>query len=524
MTRPTLAAATLALAFLVPSSVLGAQNSRAPQPIRPIDGSLVLAAEGDLHDAAVAVFVHLGGGYTADVVVVSSASKPRSVSRWKKAGARSVVVIGNDSASSQALTLAMLEADAVWFEDADEQLQADELFSALLHDVLARGGVVGGQGSDALALCNSSESAEAPGFGLLPRSRLQLGSKRSRGKSADKDESNAGRVLWQVPKKTALVLHHGRRVTALGAGEVIALVPASEHWPARRATISPADVFEYGDVPGYDLDLLSWLRSAQDHEGPAFPPAKPDKPSVSRGTLILSGGGSVQNETWKRFIEAAGGKKAKFVTIPSGAEIEPGAEPKSYGAGQLRDHGCTNVVVLHTSDPARANEDPALLALLEDATGIWIDGGRTYRFMDAFQYTRAHELIRDVLKRGGAVGGSSAGCQVLGDYLVRGDPRTNRTLTHEGYTKGLGLLPGVILDAHFLQRERHEAFAELVALHPQLLGIGVDADTSLVIEKSIAEVLGNESVSFYDAGAADPSPVILQKGQRYDLVKRRSLR
>lgn len=518
------AAISLALWILALTSSLRAQESFVPRPILPLDGSLVLAGDGKLHDAAAGMFVHLGGGFTADVVVVATEGKALSLKRWTKAGARSVFALGREPLPAETLAPALLAADAVWFEDAAESLQSDALFHALLRNVLARGGVVGGQGEGALALCDTIGSEGPQGFGLLRRSRVRLVSKSHRSKRGAESASADGQIVWQLPRETALVISHSRRVSAVGKHTIAVSVAGGESWPERLATLSPVDVYDYGDVPQYDLDLLSWQRSAQDRQGPAFPPVTVDAPSVSRGTLFLSGGGGVQSPTWERFIKAAGGKKAKFVTIPSAGSIGAGSEPKSYGAGQLRDHGCRNVVVLHTSDALRADDDPELLALLEDATGVWIDGGRTFRFMDAFQFTRAHELIRGTLERGGAVGGSSAGCQVLGDFLVRGDPRTNQTLAFEGYTKGLGLLPGVVLDAHFLQRERHGPFSELVARHPQLLGIGVDADTTLIVHKSVAEVLGNECVSFYNANAPDTSPVILKKGQRYDLSKRRALR
>ena len=299
-------------------------------------------------------------------------------------------------------------------------------------------------------------------------------------------------------------------------------IAGTDAWPERSATITPQDVFEPTDFVPYDLDLVAWRRSAQDRRGPAFPPQSPAEPVVKKGTLVLSGGGSLQSETWKRFIDAAGGEKATYVCIPSGSDYFPGEEPKSYGAGQLRDHGCRDVHVVDPDRAERADEDPELLALLERATGVWIDGGRTYRVMDALQHTRAHDLIREVLADGGAVGGSSAGCQVLGELLVRGDPRSNRTLLFDGYTSGLGLLPGVVLDAHFLQRDRHPEFAELVRQHPQLLGIGVDEDTALVVEGSTAEVFGPAAVSFYDASGGDGEPVVLEAGRTYDLVKRRA--
>ena len=304
---------------------------------------------------------------------------------------------------------------------------------------------------------------------------------------------------------------------------MVAQVAAAGDWPERQETIKPRDVFDLGDLPGYRLDLLAWLRSARDREGPVFPPAEMPSPRVDRGTVILSGGGGVQTPTWRRYVKAAGGKDALMVSIPSADEIDPEDEPDSYSADQLRSFGCSNIVVLHTYDPERADNDQRMLEVLEKATGVWIDGGRTYRIMDALQHTRTHELIRKVLERGGVVGGSSAGCQVIGDFLVRGNPRTNKQLVFDGYTRGLGILEGVVVDAHFRQRKREDGFVELLKRYPQMFGIGIDGDSAIVINGSTAEVLGLEAASFYDPKRPD-NPVILTEGQRYDLAKRRPLR
>ncbi|MEM9803200.1 MAG: Type 1 glutamine amidotransferase-like domain-containing protein, partial [Planctomycetota bacterium] len=387
---------------------------------------------------------------------------------------------------------------------------------------LERGGIVGGQGAGALALCEGDGTT--PGFGLFPGARLEFVSKAGKSKRKEDPPAGDGRIDWLIPKETALVVAHGRKVGAVGKADVHVRIQGTEAWPERSATITPQDVFELTDFAPYDLDLVAWRRSAQMRQGPTFPAESPAKPVLKKGTLILSGGGGVQSETWNRFIDAAGGKKATFVCIPSGSDYFPGEEPKSYGAGQLRDHGCRDVHVVDPASADRADADSRLHDLLGKATGIWIDGGRTYRVMDALEHTRAHELIRETLEEGGAVGGSSAGCQVLGELLVRGDPRTNRTLFFEGYTTGLGLLPGVVLDAHFLDRDRHEEFSKLVQEYSQYLGIGVDADTSLVVEKSTAEVLGKASVSFYDLSDGDAEPVILEAGNTYDLAKRRAKR
>ncbi len=95
-----------------------------------------------------------------------------------------------------------------------------------------------------------------------------------------------------------------------------------------------------------------------------------------------------------------------------------------------------------------------------------------------------------MLRRGGVIGGSSAGATIQGDYLCRGSPLNNTDMICEGYERGLGFLPGVAIDQHFAQRKRFADMTALVKTYPQLLGIGIDESTAIVVQGSVAEVMG----------------------------------
>jgi cyanophycinase len=471
---------------------------------------VLVVGNGQTSDAMRTAFLHLCGRRDARIVVVRS--KRRATTKpWLELGAREVVAVGARKQDGQQLTDAMLDADGIWLEDAGLPQNDRDLFTRLVHNVLARGGAVGGPGVEAtgpLGLLHHCTIERLGKASARPRQRLEPGS---------------GEVHLTIPPDTALVVHDGRRAGAIGTSPILVRVPANGDWPARERSIEPQDAFTFGGDLPYDFDLLAWMRSARDRQGPLHPSARRATPKVRKGTLVLSGGGGVQSPTWRRFVDGAGGKDARIVCIPSASTADDEPQPRSYSARQLANHGCTDVVVLHTDDPRRADHR-ALLQLLDGATGVWIDGGRTYQLMDAIEHTAVHRRIREILQQGGAVGGSSAGCQVLGDFLVRGNPRTNKDLAFDGYTRALGLLPGVVLDAHFRDRDRQRPFAELVRSMPQLLGIGVDADTALVVTGTTAEVLGKQGVTFVDAAGDEPVEVLVEAGGRYDLAKRRALR
>jgi cyanophycinase-like exopeptidase len=93
-----------------------------------------------------------------------------------------------------------------------------------------------------------------------------------------------------------------------------------------------------------------------------------------------------------------------------------------------------------------------------------------------------------------------------------------------GYTRGLGFLPGAAVDQHFAQRNRFADMASLVDRHPQLLGIGIDEATALVVVGDTGSVMGKGEVHFFDwrtrpaEGEADH--LSLGNGQQYNLQKR----
>lgn len=525
MIRPVVRLKSIGL-VLVLAALLGTQvNAQSPAKertfVRPLEGALVLAGEGEIPDCVVDAFVHLAGGGSKSFVVLAKGRTSELTSRLKSRTSGEVTLVGSTNRewkqSDDALA-ALLGASGVWLAEVPDAALADKGLVALLANVLERGGALAGAGPMATALAPGVERKR--GLAFLADSRIHFS-----GAPSKVDEEVPEGVHWFIPERTALVIHSGRKVGAYGEHDLDVHIGARGGWPERRARINAIDVFGTEDTLPYGLDLLGWLRSAADRRGPVFPAPAPAQVRLASGSLLLNGGGDVDDETFKRFLELAGGASARIVCIPSAQTYAPYASIESYSSGRLFDLGCRNIRVLHTADPRVADRDPAFLAQLSQATGVWIDGGRTFRFMDVFEGTRSAELIAAVLARGGVIGGSSAGCQVVGEYLVRGDPRSNQAIVHDGYTRGLDLLHGVVLDAHFLQRERGPEFSTLVAGLPGLLGIGVDEDTSVLVQGNVAEILGSNVVSFFTRSPNETKPAVvaLKRGDRYDLAARKQL-
>jgi cyanophycinase len=271
-------------------------------------------------------------------------------------------------------------------------------------------------------------------------------------------------------------------------------------------------------------DLTALRRAVRDRANGEFPPPVMEPPQVEPGALVIVGGGALPEEVLDRFVALAGGPEARIVVVPTASEGRIPPIPRFVpGVRMFEERGVRSVGVLYGRRPEEI-ETPEQLAMLREATGIWFGGGRQWRFVDCYEGTSIVPLFQDVLRRGGVIGGSSAGATIQGDYLVRGNPLGNWDMMAEGYERGFAFLPGVAIDQHFTQRNRFEDLAAVVNRFPQVLGIGIDEGTALVVEGSTGEVVGRGAVHVLSrARAADDDPIVtetLEAGSRFDLIER----
>ena len=244
-----------------------------------------------------------------------------------------------------------------------------------------------------------------------------------------------------------------------------------------------------------------------------------------RGALVIVGGGALrETPILRRFIALAGGPNAPIVVIPTAQEPEhDGRMP--YDLHDLMDAGALRLEVLHTRDRAVADSD-AFVAPLREARGVWFGGGRQWRLADAYLHTRTHAALNELLARGGVIGGTSAGATIQGAYLARGDTGGNELMMGD-HEEGFGFLRGVAIDQHWLARNRHFDLLEIVDAHPELLGIGIDEDTAIVVQGDSFEVIGRSYVGIYDTThVLNPAGrfYLLMPGDRFDLANRAATR
>lgn len=199
--------------------------------------------------------------------------------------------------------------------------------------------------------------------------------------------------------------------------------------------------------------------------------------------LVIAGGGSLPDSIISKFRELAG-ERPRLVVIPTASSTKP----NEVAISQLwKERGFEQVEVLHTRDKSDANKEE-FSEVLNQAEAVWFGGGSQTRIADAYCGTLVETRLFELLKRGGVIGGTSAGAAIQSKVMIASG-RTEPQLK-----TGLGFLDECIIDQHFLARDRLRRSINAVKQQPQMIGIGIDEGTALVVVDNDAEVIGRSYV------------------------------
>jgi cyanophycinase len=259
----------------------------------------------------------------------------------------------------------------------------------------------------------------------------------------------------------------------------------------------------------------------------------------AKGALVLIGGACTPNgEALGAFIRLAGADRGApivgFTTASSSAARSARAWREDFATA-----GVSNVEIPIVTARDQA-DDVGIANLVAGAAGIFLGGGDQVHLIATLSGTKVGEAIRAAFVRGAVVCGTSAGAAALTETTMAGgeiDEDGNEVEMYIG--PGLGLLCfGSLIDTHFAQRRRLQRLFVAIAGYPQLLGLGIDEDTGLVVHGHIGEVVGKGGVTFVDgrdtvrfdnastvkkAGQLTLSHLrvgIVGTGQRFDLESR----
>ncbi|MFN6400078.1 MAG: cyanophycinase [Planctomycetota bacterium] len=219
-------------------------------------------------------------------------------------------------------------------------------------------------------------------------------------------------------------------------------------------------------------------------------PFDPSRPTFD-GKILMCGGGKLPDSLLDRFCEISNAQKSTLVLIPTASERADSGDYSPW-LELWKARGWQDVQVLHAMNKQDA-QGYEFGHQIQQAAAVWITGGDQSRLSERFCGTVLVERLVQFLRRGGVLGGTSAGAAILSKHMIAAG------VDEPMMGQGFGLLPGTIIDQHFTQKNRFARLSRAVTMHPNLLGIGIDESTGIQWSASKATVLGTGQVHGYVA-------------------------
>lgn len=237
-------------------------------------------------------------------------------------------------------------------------------------------------------------------------------------------------------------------------------------------------------------------------------------------------------------VKEAGGVDANIVVIPTASSI-----PIEVGENYLTAFstlGCKNVEVLDIRSK-EDSENTNAINLIKNANCVMFSGGNQSKITDKIGGTIIHAILAERYKNeeGFVIAGTSAGAMVMANEMIAGGSATESFIKGAvNMYKGLGLIPELIIDTHFIRRGRFGRQSEAVAKFPNLIGIGLAEDTGMIIKNgNDCTVIGSGMVIVFDGYSlthnnekvlAEGTPMtmanltvhVLSNGDKYDIRNR----
>ena len=191
----------------------------------------------------------------------------------------------------------------------------------------------------------------------------------------------------------------------------------------------------------------------------------------TKNAILVIGGAEDKvhgKEILQTFFQRSGGKDAVIGIIPCASR-----EPTLIGERYYRlfnDMGAKEIRVLDVRDRSGA-EHPDYLDFVENCTGVFLTGGDQLRLCGLLADTPLmNRIVQRAQQREISLAGTSAGAAIMGHHMISGGSSAecpNRALVD--MAKGLDIIPGVLIDQHFYNRNRLARLLSAICAHPELL-------------------------------------------------------
>ena len=475
--------------------------------------------------------------------------------------------------------LALLEkATGVWLPALDQewlpQLYAADYpnktsrFQLALREVVARGGIVGGLSGGMASLPETIIAGDEPAEEGWVRAKLKFGLALFNGAIVDQNfDAHAGRlerltdllrngqsldrmegipgverrtIGLGVEQETVLILC-GNTIRVMGEGRAHIFLKGNGDrtitWRTLQAGEDPL-VVQTSAARAARGDTSV----AENKDGLFNPFGLPEPDDSSHmGTVVLHGGEDT-DEIIDLYPQLAGTAKPHVVHCPAARES---CRPVGDRTGFDRNGGDRNRKALDahleatfpewrklqtddrvedlsfvtTNDPTQANR-AEFIQPLKRADAMWFCGGDqrplASLFVDRLRPTLFQQEVLNIVRRGGVVGGSSAGLAIMADVMIEGGEPEDGAPAEAELSRGLGVLKHVLAEQHFDARSgRIERLTGLLRDHKrlanfsptcrpkQMIGLAVEEDTAAILQANRLRVTGKKLVHVF-LQSADP--------------------
>ncbi len=160
-----------------------------------------------------------------------------------------------------------------------------------------------------------------------------------------------------------------------------------------------------------------------------------------------------------------------------------------------------NTKIIHLKSRSDADQKKNV-EYIQNAGGIFFTGGNQLRLTSLLGGTEVHKIITKKLAddRDFLVSGTSAGAVSISDTMVAyGEAEEALLKGAIRLSPGLGFIDNMIIDTHFITRNRIWRLLQVVAENPGLLGIGLAENTGLIIDSNRnGKIVGEGTVVVVD--------------------------
>lgn len=219
------------------------------------------------------------------------------------------------------------------------------------------------------------------------------------------------------------------------------------------------------------------------------------------GKLFIIGGGDRSPALIEQLIQTAELKPKDYIVVLPMSSAE--TDTSFYYIKIQLEKACKNTIV-NLNFTANDVNNQQWLDSLQHARLIFITGGDQSRFMKIVLNTPIYKAIHEAFNNGATVAGSSAGAAVMSRYMITGNQLKGDSTYHATFdrlwmnniqfTEGLGLLDSIIIDQHFIVRNRYNRLLSALSAFPHSTCIGIDEATAIIVHHKKITVAGDSQV------------------------------